>query len=101
MTMHSFRKIALFSLLGTVLPITAAQAQWVHAAPPPPVVERHAPPPGPRYRWVPGYQRWDGHRYLWVGGRYVLPPRPRAVWVPGRWVNSPRGWIWRSGHWRG
>jgi hypothetical protein len=101
MTMQTVRKIALFSLLGALLPIAAAQAQWVHTAPPPRVVERRPPPPGAAYRWIPGYHRWDGHRYIWVDGRYVLPPRARAVWVPGRWVSSPRGWFWRAGHWRG
>ena len=101
MTFQSLRKIAFLSLLGTLLPIAAAQAQWVHVAPPPPVFERHAPPPGPGYQWVPGYHRWDGHRYIWASGRWVVPPRARAVWIPGRWVNSPRGWFWRSGHWRG
>jgi hypothetical protein len=101
MRLHTIRKIALLSILGAILPITAAHGQWVHVAPPPPVVERHAPPPGRGYTWVAGYHRWDGHRYIWVGGRWVVPPRPRAIWIPGHWVDSPRGWFWRPGHWRG
>ena len=96
----SLRSAAFLAILGAILPIAAAQAQWVHTAPPPRVFEHHAPPPGRGYTWIPGYHRWDGHRYIWVGGRWVLPPRPRAVWIPGRWVNSPRGWFWRPGHWR-
>jgi hypothetical protein len=98
--MQSLRKLAFLVLLGTLLPLAAAQAQWVRIAPPPRVIERQGPPPGRGYTWVPGYHRWDGHRYLWVGGRWVLPPRPRAVWVAGYWAHSPHGWFWRPGHWR-
>jgi hypothetical protein len=50
--------------------------------------------------WQSGYHRWDGHRYVWVPGAYVAPPRPHAFWVPGRWVHTRHGWMWREGHWR-
>ena len=101
MHMHSLRKVALLALLSTVWPIAAVQAQWVRTGPPPIRAERRVAPPGRGYVWISGYYRWDGRRYLWVGGRWVLPPRTRAVWIPGRWENSPRGWFWKPGHWRG
>ena len=98
MTYKSFSRIACLLLLGTVLPY--GQAQYVHVGPPPPVVEHPYRAPGPNYRWVPGYQRWDGHRYAWTGGRWVLPPRPGAFWVAGHWDRSAYGWRWAPGYWR-
>ena len=89
--------LAATALLGT----SAAFAQVVvHVAPPPPIVERHPVAPGPRYVWIDGYHRWDGHRYVWVGGRWVLPPQPGAVWIPGHWDRRPGGYVWIQGHWR-
>lgn len=29
--------------------------------------------------WTPGYWSWDGARYVWVPGRYVVAPFPDAV----------------------
>jgi hypothetical protein len=95
------KQIVLALALGAVLPIAAAQAQYNRVAPPPPVVERHMPAPGRGYVWVEGYQRWDGGRYVWVGGRWVLPPRRTAIWISGHWAATPRGWHWIPGHWRG
>ena len=93
-------RVAWGIVLATLLPIAAAQAQYVRLAPPPPVIERPYAAPGPGYRWVPGYHRWDGRRYIWTGGRWVVPPRPRAVWETGRWDRSPYGYHWRPGRWR-
>jgi hypothetical protein len=50
--------------------------------------------------WIPGYYRWDGRRYVWVGGRYVRPPRPGAVWVAGVWRPERGGQVWHAGYWR-
>lgn len=72
---------------------------YVETAPPPArveVVER----PGPRYVWVEGVYRHRGNQYVWVPGRWVVPPRARSAWVPGRWVQTPRGWRYVDGHWR-
>ena len=88
-------------LLGSMLSMAAADAQYVREGPPPPIVERQYAAPGRGYTWVPGYQRWDGRRYQWSGGRWVLPPRARAVWMPGHWDRSPNGWHWVPGGWRG
>jgi YXWGXW repeat-containing protein len=58
------------------------------------VVEVDVRPPPPRvvvvpaarrgYIWAPGYWRWDGHRH---------------VWVDGRWLHERRGWSWSAAHW--
>jgi hypothetical protein len=101
MTRTSVKKMSWILALGALLPIAAAQAQYVRIAPPPPVVEHRPVVPGRGYIWVPGYHRWDGARYTWVGGRWALPPRPAAVWIGGHWAPSPRGWFWVPGHWRG
>lgn len=84
------------ALLGT----SAAFAQVVmRAAPPAPIVERRPIAPGPRYVWVGGYHRWDGYRYVWVPGRWAMPPHAGVVWVPGHWDGRPGGWVWIGGHW--
>lgn len=101
MKTRMLQRTAWAMLLGTLLPFAAAQAQYVRVAPPPPAYERPNAAPGRGYVWVPGYQRWDGQRYIWSSGRWVLPPRPAAVWVPGHWDRSAYGWHWVGGRWRG
>jgi hypothetical protein len=73
---------------------------YVRVGPPRPLVERRIPPPGRGYVWTPGYHRWDGARYLWVPGAWVLPPRPRARYVAPHWVHRRGGWVFIEGHWR-
>ena len=73
---------------------------YVKLAPPATRVEVKVVAPGPGYVWTAGYYRWHGGAYVWVPGRWVLPPRPGAVWVPGHWKSTPGGWYWKPGHWR-
>jgi hypothetical protein len=90
-------------LLSTVLsaiPASASTRVYVRVGPPAPIVEVRPVAPGPRYVWVNGYHRWDGRAYVWVPGKWAVPPRARAVWVPGRWVHEKRGYYWVDGHWR-
>ncbi len=80
---------------------TAMNAQVVvRVGPPAPIVETRPVAPGPGYVWTPGYHRWDGNRYVWAPGAYVLPPRPHAVWVPHRYVRRGGGYVLVEGHWR-
>jgi hypothetical protein len=73
----------------------------VGIAPPAPVVETVPPPPPPPGNvWQPGYWAWDGTKYVWVPGVYVVAPYPGAVWVAGHWVRRGPGWVWVDGHWR-
>lgn len=72
----------------------------VRVAPPRVRVEHRGRAPGRDYVWIGGYQRWDGHAYVWVPGRWDRPPRPRAVWVAPRWRHDRRGYVFIEGHWR-
>jgi hypothetical protein len=97
------RRLLSTAILAGALALGAASAQvYVRMGPPPPPPREYVPVrPGPRYVWVGGFQRWDGARYVYVPGRWVLPPRPYYhQWVPGHWRETRRGWVWVEGHWR-
>lgn len=99
------RFLALLTLTACVgLSGLAASAQGYgpggpRYAPPPPRYERHGPPPHSGYVWVGGYNRWNGHSYVWIGGGWQRPPRYGAVWVPGRWAYRGGVYVWIAGHW--
>jgi hypothetical protein len=89
-------------LLATALALSAPLSGlpvYVNIAPPAPPVEVKVVAPGKGYFWVGGYHRWTGKAYVWVPGRWALPPHPGAAWVPGHWKNTPHGWVWKSGRW--
>ena len=97
------RKQLLTAAFATALGFaTVAGAQvYVRIGPPPVRHEVRPPhPPHPGWAWHDGYNRWDGHAYVWVPGSYVQPPYEHARWVPGHWRNTPRGYVWVEGHWR-
>lgn len=95
------RKGLLLALLGSALSISAVAADVViRVGPPRPLVERRGPPPGRGYIWTNGYHRWDGSRYVWAPGAWVMPPRPRAHWVPAHYAHRHGGWVFIEGHWR-
>ena len=91
-------------IFAGLLPFTSAvygAAVVVKVAPPAPqsvVVVGRAP--GPKYVWIGGYQRWNGTRYVWVPGKWVVPPRAGAVWIPPRWNPSGGGFVFVAGRWR-
>src|SRR5262249_57527661 len=90
-------------LLSTVLsavPANGSTRVYVRVGPPAPVVEVRPVAPGPRYVWVDGYHRWDGRAYVWVPGRWALPPRARAHWVAPQWRHRHDGYVFVEGHWR-
>jgi WXXGXW repeat (2 copies) len=100
------RRIANFALLGALGGLfTSGFASGANLSfsvgitPPAPIVETAPPPPAPGSVWTPGYWSWDGTRYVWVPGRYVVAPFPDAVWVGGRWVHRGPHWTWVDGHW--
>jgi len=96
-------KLRVALLVGALGVATLAQAQEVivRMAPPPPVSTTViGVAPGPGYVWIPGYHRWNGARYVWVGGRWMLPPRPGVVWVAPHWAARPGGYVFVAGHWR-
>jgi hypothetical protein len=72
------------------------------APPPPPPEARPAPPsPSPRLIWTPGFWQWDGARFLWVAGGWVLAPAQGAVWIPDRWDVRGGRFIFLPGGWAG
>lgn len=91
--------------LASAAPAVAAQGfparAYVTAAPPAAgreeVIARR---PGPRYQWTRGYYVMRRGRYVWVPGRWILPPPGRGIWIPGYWARDVRGWYWREGFWR-
>lgn len=98
--MRSVCAAVLLSAVLSAIPVHASTRVYVRVGPPAPIVEVRPVAPGPRYAWVQGYHRWDGRAYLWVPGRWAVPPRASAAWVPGRWVHERRGYYWVDGHWR-
>ncbi|MGA8727908.1 MAG: hypothetical protein WB608_04095 [Terracidiphilus sp.] len=97
--MSCFR-VAMCAVLLQLGLIGAAQTV-IRVAPPPPVrggVVGVAP--GRGYVYVPGYQRWNGSRYVWMTGVWVRPPRPGAIWVQPRYVHRGNTWVFYKGYWR-
>ena len=82
-------------------PVLEAATVYVKVAPPAPIVEVRAVAPSHAHVWIGGYHRWNGTAYVWVPGRYALPPHPGQVWVPGHWSHHKvHGYHWIDGHWR-
>ena len=72
----------------------------VHIAPPRVHVEKRSHRPGANYVWTPGYHRWEGNRYVWSDGTWVVPPRSHARWVAPHWRRDGREWVFVEGRWR-
>ncbi len=73
----------------------------IRTAPPPPrSVAIVGVAPTPRHIWIPGYYKGVNGRYVWVAGRWMIPPRPGVVWVPPHWAPRPGGYVFVPGHWR-
>ncbi|MGA2191015.1 MAG: hypothetical protein ABSH33_21055 [Steroidobacteraceae bacterium] len=58
------------------------------------------PPPQGAYIWRPGHWKWNGYKYHWVVGEYVLRRPKMHEWVPGAWVMQGGAWVWAEPHWR-
>jgi hypothetical protein len=101
--MRILSRLAIVALLTGLFTATAAEARtrvYVRIGPPPVVVERQVISPGAGYVWVPGHQVWDGYRYVWVRGSWMVAPRYHRTWVSGRWQHERRGYYWTDGRWR-
>ena len=91
--------LALLFTSPLVLAANVSLGFSVAVPPPAPVVEPAPPPSAPSTVWTPGYWSWDGVKYVWVPGQYVVAPFPDAVWIGGRWVHRGPGWMWVDGRW--
>jgi len=89
--------VATALLIGSAAPAFAAVGIEIQIAPPPArVIE--APPPRPGFVWAPGYYRWDGHRHVWVDGRFIRARRG-SHWVPEHWDERRGRYHFVPGHW--
>lgn len=92
-------------LLAVVLASCPAGIAWGQQVPPygpvpPPRVEVVPPPPAARYIWQPGHWHWNGYRYVWIAGRYVIRQPHYAQYVPGHWALRGPNWVWIPAHWQ-
>lgn len=95
------RKSLMGLAFASALTLGTAMAEVVvRVAPPAAVVETRPAAPGAGYVWINGYQNWNGSAYVWVPGRWELPPHPHARWVAHRWVHRGGGYVMVEGHWR-
>lgn len=96
------RNVLLTALCGIGLGIGTAGAAdiVIHLRPPISIHEHRTPRPGPRHVWIAGYHHWDGHAYVWVSGRWEVPPREHAVWVAPRYTHRSDGYVYTEGRWR-
>jgi WXXGXW repeat (2 copies) len=96
---HSW--IAAAALAGALWTAPASAARvYISIVPPAPIAEVRVAAPGTGDVWVGGFHRWDGKAYVWVPGRWALPPHGRVAWVPGHWKHHAHGWYWVEGHWK-
>jgi len=87
-------------LLGGLVASSACVTGFAVEVPPPGVrIEVRGFAPSPAHVWIDGHWAWEG-RWVWVAGRWVVPPAGRRSWVPGRWERHHRGWVWVEGRWR-
>jgi hypothetical protein len=67
-------------------------------APPAARVEVVGRAPSYRHFWSPGYYRWSGARYTWVGGNWMLR-RPGLRYVAGHYDRIGGFYHWVPAHW--
>jgi hypothetical protein len=71
----------------------------VRQAPPPIIIEARPSAPSSAHIWIEGSWNWDNQRYIWLGGRYAVPPEPDVVWVAARYESSSDGVRYTAGRW--
>jgi len=100
MSMRTRIVVAALAFGAVALPVASDARVYldVEVAPPPPRVEV-VPAARVGYVWAPGYWNWNGHRHVWVGGRYVHA-RHGYHWAPHTWVQRDGRWHFEEGGWR-
>lgn len=79
--------------------MTPAQTVVVTQAPPAPQQEPVLEQPSPKHVWIPGYWTYRDTHYVWISGRWELPPREGAVWVAPRWEREGNAYRYYEGYW--
>jgi YXWGXW repeat-containing protein len=95
-------------LLGSTVHAQVSIGVTIGQPPPPPVVYRVPPQPGPEFVWVDGYWYPHGHKYRWHDGYWTRAPFSGAYWVQpyyeggryfaGYWESGPRR-VEHDHHW--
>jgi hypothetical protein len=97
------RKTLRLTAAALVLTLGFTGLAAAQAYPPPPALRPEGPPPPPpgdRYAWVPGHWHWDGVRYIWRRGHYVIRAAGWHEFVPGHWAQRGPRWVWIPDGWR-
>lgn len=89
---------ALASALLAASGLAQAQVVVVRENPPPLRYEVVPVPPRPGYVWHHGHWSWNGYRYLWIPGRYVVMYGDGRPWH--RWHDDDEGWHHGHDSWR-
>lgn len=86
--------------LAIALPLGACVVEPANPYPPPPPLQAEAVPAPPVGQvWEPGHWQWDGVRYAWVPGHYIVAAAGVTHWVHGHWAYRGGTWVWMPGHW--
>ena len=96
---------AIFYLSGCVIipgEGFAVEEIEVDIAPPPPpdIIIARPPRPTSAYIWIDGHYIVNSRRWVWIEGRWELPPRRAAIWVEPRTRQRGPRWGYTPGHWR-
>lgn len=71
------------------------------SAPPQNLLETKPQPTLPMKQiWRPGHWDYDGAKFNWIAGSYMLRPDPTATWIADRWEKHTYGWAYIPGHWK-
>lgn len=84
---------------GYYYPAAGYPSTVVYNSPPRAEGERVTVAPGPGYVWIAGHWTNSAQRWVWLAGRWELPPSPSAAWVAGHWAQGATGWIWVNDMW--
>ena len=71
---------------------------YVRVAPPAARYEVIGRAPSVRHVWAPGYYRWTGVRYNWVGGSWIVR-RPGLRYVPAHYTTVGGYYHFVPAHW--
>lgn len=79
----------------------AAAPQASTVQPPPPAQPESIPEqPAVNEVWQPGYWDWRNDQFVWVNGRWTVPPRPDVAWVAPHWQANGNRYDLMPGYWR-
>ncbi|MDY7560626.1 hypothetical protein QN382_00765 [Pseudomonas sp. 10B1] len=79
-------------------PVQPEYVEVIAPQPPPERIIEAVPIRREGFIWAHGYWRWDGARYVAIGGHWEAL-RPGYRYVHPHWEHRPDGWHWRGGSW--